>query len=70
MKCIVCKNEVKTFGTGIKDCDETEFLENGGFVTFDFGYGSRHDLEIWSGVICDNCFENVKDEMKLEKDGF
>lgn len=56
---MICDKEITTFGTGMDNCDNTEFLDNGGFVTIDFGFGSKFDCEQYSGQIHDSCFENV-----------
>lgn len=58
MKCIVCGEEV---------------IENNGFITgghvrISFEFGSRHDMELWTGVIHDMCTNPIQKFMKKEDD--
>lgn len=65
MKCMICGEEITTFGTGMDNCDQTEFLDDAGFVIVEFGYGSKFDCEQYSGQLHDSCFENLlKNNMK------
>jgi hypothetical protein len=66
---MICGKEITTFGTGMDNCDETEFLEYAGFVSVEFGYGSEFDCEQYSGQIHDSCFKNVvKNNMRQIRD--
>lgn len=46
MKCAICGEEI------IKGEHDT-FV--GGSLTITFGYGSKHDTEIWVGEVHDSC---------------
>lgn len=64
MNCMICGCEIKTFGTGSENSDPNEFLHDAGFVTFDFGFGSKFDCEEYSGQIHDSCFETILNNVK------
>lgn len=56
IKCMVCGKEISTFG--INDKDPNEFLNDAGFVSIHFGYGSKLDGNNYSGYIHDNCLNH------------
>ena len=62
IKCMVCGKEISTFG--INDNYPNEFLNDAGFVSISFGYGSKLDGDNYSGVIHDNCLN--KDNVKFD----
>ena len=67
MNCILCGNKINTFGTGCENSDPNEFLDGAGFITFDFGYGSKFDCDQYVGQIHDKCFENILKNVNLIK---
>lgn len=56
IKCLICGKEISTFGIS-ESHDQTEFLNSGGFVSIEFGYGSGLDGDTYSGYIHDNCLD-------------
>lgn len=55
-KCLICGEDVLENYSG--------FLEDSGFVTLNFGFGSKNDMDIFESHIHDKCFETVKDRVK------
>lgn len=51
MKCMICGKDVTK---GIQEC-----LNDSGFVTIEFGYGSKFDGDAFESYIHDECFEKI-----------
>ena len=60
--CIICKQAIKQL--------PQENLDSAGFVTFDFHFGSKNDLEVWQGYIHDECAEEFKKHMHTKEINF
>lgn len=41
-------------------------IRGGGDVALGFGYGSRHDIMSFTGVICDTCADPLKPQMLIQ----
>lgn len=52
LDCVICNCCGKQIETpmGYNDTEITD-------IKLSFGYGSRHDLEMWSFEVCDDCLE-------------
>lgn len=59
MKCIACGEEV---------VEDEHGCITGGHVTITFGFGSKNDMEKWSGVIHDMCAKSIQKLVKKEDD--
>jgi len=57
MKCFICEEEVER---GIGDYN----LNNAMLVEYAAGYGSKHDGEWGTFVLCDDCFTKRKELVK------
>lgn len=55
MKCMICGKDVTE--------NELKFLNGSGFVTIDFGFGSKFDGDLYEGYIHDECFEKISDNL-------
>ncbi len=59
VRCDFCKKE---FDKITVDC------EGFGDIKIKFGFGSKYDGEIYSGEICDNCFDNYfKEKLRIKR---
>ena len=61
MKCLICGNVVNEF-------ENNGCLDSSGFVTIEFGYGSKFDCDEYEGHIHDSCFETISKNMKQTRD--
>lgn len=58
IRCSMCESPI----------DRDLALSDGfGDLSITFGYGSQHDSEIYSGILCDNCFEKLAKKIVLKK---
>ena len=73
----VVKEEIETEKVITIRCDfcQKEFdkitieCEGFGSIKIEFGYGSKYDGIIYSGEICDNCFEDhFKEKLRIKGD--
>lgn len=58
--CVICGCPCKTENVGREPYIHTgSLVHKGGVITIGFGYGSKHDTEHYSGIICDECAKTL-----------
>ena len=64
--CIVCEKALKPEFEDWKHMQPSD----GGEVKLTFSYGSKHDLCIFKGVICDECTDKIKNRLELVTENY
>lgn len=65
MRCFKCETRLEPILIDDPPVD-VGLISGGGTVRFEFGYGSRHDLETDLGFICDDCFDKLRSSLATD----